>query len=299
MQCVEALGSKAIVVVLLLLVLPAATVLAGNPQDTLAAAGETYRVSTSAVTFDYGGVRNVDTYLSPLRYTGARYRIGMEYLRPARFAPVDWVHQVTAGITYENTLNPAGNNTIYTLLADARWGLAHRWRDVIVPGLSLYAGGTFGFDGGVAYDPRNSNNVCSPQVYLHLGLTGMAAYRLRIGRLPLVLRYQFFSPVVGAFYLPDYGQSFYEIYLGDCWNTVTCGYWGNRFDMENCVTVDLQLGKFALRVGYKNNFMTLWENNISMRKTVHAFVVGFSWHSLRFNPDDGISDHARMVNALY
>lgn len=257
------------------------------------------RPAAVAVTLDAGGAGSVDTYLSPLRYQGMHLRFGFERLRATRFQPEKWVSQIAAGVTYDMSDNPAGNNTIHSLSADADWRLMHRWNIAVAGGLSLYAGGTLGFDGGVVYNPRNSNNVCSPQIYLHAGVSGMAVWRTRLGRLPLTVRYQASVPVAGGFFLPDYDQSFYEIYLGNYADTMNFSWWGNRFDMENLLTVDFHFGTTALRLGYRNDFTTLWENNISVRRTAHSAVIGVAWESVRLNPRKTVSPQARMISAFY
>lgn len=274
-----------ILAVVLLAVLPAT------------AAGQE-RPAAVAVTVDAGRLHSLDTYLSPLCYSGMHLRVGFERLRATRFNPEAWVNQVSAGVTYDHPSNPAGNNSLHTLIADLGWSMM--WRKPLpVDGLTVYAGGALGFDGGVTYNPRNSNNVCSPVINLQAGPTGMLAYRTSLGRLPLTLRWQATVPVVGGFFLPDYDQSFYEIYLGNYGPAVNFGWWGNRFDMENLLTADFHFGASSLRLGYRNEFTTLFENNISVRRCVHSLVVGVSWESVRVNLRRADRERAGSISALY
>lgn len=253
----------------------------------------------ASVTFEAGSVKNLDTYLSPIQYKGSHIAIGFESMRAMKASPEKLLSQFNASISYDKTQNPVGNNTMHTLLADFGWAMQRRWRDVIIPGLNLYGGGRIGFEGGVTYNPRNSNNVCSPQIYINAGITGIASYRFKIGKLPITARYQPSIPVVGCFYLPDYDQTFYEIYLGNYGNTVNFGWWKNRFDIDNLVTADLHIGSASLRLGYRNEFTTIWENNISVRRCVHSFVIGIAWESLRINLRSGIPQKAKIISALY
>ena len=257
------------------------------------------RPADISVMLNFGKSGNIDTYLSQLRYEGKRMEIRAEFLRAAKFSPENWIGRVEAALSYDNICNPAGNNTRHTLLADVGYGLMRRLDVHLLPGLDLYAGGVAGFNGGVTYDPRNSNNVCSPQIYLNLGITGMVAYSFKIGKLPVTARYQPEIPVIGAFYLPDYDQSFLEMYLGNYKDAVNFGWWKNRFDIDNLLTVDLHFGAVSLRVGYRNEFTTVWENNISVRHTVHSFVFGIAWEALRVNLRKGMPDKVKMIQALY
>ncbi len=81
--------------------------------------------------------------------------------------------------------------------------------------------------------------------------TGYVCWSGSLGRLPLSLRYQPVLPVVGAFFAPDYGELYYEIYLGNHSGLAHCGWWGNYFALENLLTADLRLGSTTLRIGYK------------------------------------------------
>ena len=268
---------------------------------TAYAQGDTAAVRPAAVsvTLDAGGLRNLDTYLSPLRYGGQHVRVGFERFRAARFRSERRVNQIAAGIGYDHLQNPAGNNTVHTLLADFDWRMMRRWDNVFVDGLRLYAGGGMGFDGGVAYNPRNSNNVCSPQIWLNAGISGMAVYGMKLGRLPLTLRWQVVMPVAGVFFLPDYDQTFYEIYLGDRDNIVHCGWWGNRFDMRNLLAVDLHFGCTSLRIGYRGQIETSYVNNLNYHFFTHSAVIGVSGEWLTLRPGKKISDKARIISALY
>lgn len=278
--------------VLCLMALP--RVADGQSRDTVE-----LRTASNAVTAEYGGIRNIDTYLSPLRYSGDHFRISFEHFRPFRINPRQWIHRTDVALTYDMPENPARNNTIHTLCADIGWAALHRWNNVLLPGLNLYAGGSVAFKGGVSYNPRNSNNICSPLIYANIGMSGMATYQFNIGRIPVLARWQPTIPVTGAYYLPEYDQTFYEIYLGNYKNTVNFSNWSNRFDMDNLVALDIRLGTAALRIGYRNEFSTLWKNNISMHRCVHAIVVGIAWESLLISPQKGMPAKARMISALY
>ena len=137
-----------------------------EPQDSTV-----LRPATVTVAIDAGATHSLDTYLSPLFYDGMHLRIGFERQRASRFNPERWTNKIEAGFTYDHPSNPAGNNSLHTIIADV---------------IRLYA-----------------------------GASGIAAYRFNAGRLPMTVRWQATLPVVGGFFLPDYDQSFYEMYLGN------------------------------------------------------------------------------------
>ena len=115
----------------------------------------------------------------------------------------------------------------------------------------------------------------------------------------MTVRWQATLPVVGGFFLPDYDQSFYEMYLGNYRNTINFGFWHNRFDMDNTVCLDFHFGTSSLRLGYRNEFTTVWENNISQRRATHSLVVGIQWESLRIDMRRAMPERAKIISATY
>lgn len=254
------------------------------------------RPVASIFSAEIGRASILDTYLTPITYSGTYYRIGYERQRAMGFNPERWTHQLETGVDYSKIHNPAGNHTMHNLMIDAKWGMTHRWRDVLTPGLQLMAGGSTQLRGGVLYNANNSNNVVSARVHWSLGLMGQAVYNFNIKRLPVTLRYQATLPVAGVFFSPDYDEAYYEIYLGNHDNLVHFGWWGNRFDMENLVTADLHLGNTILRVGYRNRIISSWINNINCHEVSHSLVLGIGgeWMSVSSKKLD-----KRTISSIY
>ena len=70
---------------------------------------------------------------------------------------------------------------------------------------------------GGLYNLRNSNNPATAKAAIDLGATAMASYHFYISRLPVTLRYQVSLPVIGTFFSPEFGQSYYEMFgIGNC-----------------------------------------------------------------------------------
>lgn len=291
---------KCAVAVLIALLLPVAARAEGVYADSVPAVGVVVeRPVNSSFMFDAGGAQILDTYLTPIKYSGLNLRIGYERLQAMKFSPHGWVSQIEAGVEYQKVHNAPGNHTMHSLMCEFQWGMMHRWRIDCMPGLQLMAGGGTRFRGGVIYNASNSNNPVSAKIHWSVNLQGMAVYNMRVGRLPLTLRYQVTLPVLGAFFSPEYGQSFYEIYLGDRGGIVHCGWWGNRFDMRNLLTVDLHLGRTSLRIGYRGQIETSYVNNLNYHFFTHSAIIGVSGEWLSLRPGKGDVERARIISALY
>ncbi|MEG0559485.1 MAG: DUF3316 domain-containing protein [Muribaculaceae bacterium] len=255
------------------------------------------RPINSSYMVNIGGNSILDTYLTPIRYKGVNLRLGYERLQAMKFNPQQWAMQMSFGVSYGNVKNIVKNRTMHSAMIDFEWGMMHKWN--IISGLKIYAGGSTCFNGGVIYNQYNSNNPVSAKIRFSVNLTAMAVYNLKLGRLPITLRYQPTIPVLGAFFSPGYGEAFYEIYLGNLDNIVHFGWWGNRFDMTNLLTADLHFGATSLRIGYRGTIESSWINNINTQIFTNCAVIGVSGEWMNISPTKKIDSDARVISTLY
>lgn len=260
---------------------------------------KTERPVMSAYMIDVGHASVLDTYLSNIRYAGVNLRLGYERMQAMKFNPDKWVMQFETGIDYSPAKNPAENHTIHTLMADFKWGMMHRWRMSEIDGLQLFSGGSTQFRGGALYAPANSNNVVSVKINWSVDITGMAVYNRKIGKLPVTFRYQVTLPMLGIFYSPEYGESYYEMYVGNHSGLVHFGWIGNHFAMNNLVTADMHFGNTILRVGYRNIVETSWMNNLNTQIFRNSFVLGVCGEWLSVRPGSKLSEKARIISSIY
>ena len=92
-------------------------------------------------TAEVGYGRVLDTYLTPITYSGWHTTLGYEHTQATGFSPDRWVRQLSLGMLFDHVKNPVGNHSMQHLRAGGRWALMRRWSGVFTPGLSLMAGG--------------------------------------------------------------------------------------------------------------------------------------------------------------
>ena len=127
----------------------------------------------------------------------------------------------------------------------------------------------------------------------------MASYGVKLLGVPITLRYQATLPVAGAFFSPEYEESYYEIYVGNHSGLAHFGWWGNRFDMTNLLTADLHLGSTVLRLGYRNRIETSWINHLNTQIFTHAAVIGVGGEWLSLRKGTQISGKSKIISAMY
>lgn len=257
----------------------------------------TLRPVTSSYTYEIGGATLANTYLTPLKYKGWDMALNYERMQAMKFNPEKWVMRLTAGIDLNRTDNPAKNATMWRLVADFSWGMTYRFK--LPHNITLAGGGSTSLDLGCVYNARNGNNPVAVEAAWTVNLTGYASWNAKIGRLPVTLRYQPTIPLTGVFFSPDYGELFYEIYLGNHSGLAHCAWWGNYFRMENLVTADMHLGATSLRVGFRNNILSTSINDITTRTITYSAVIGVTTEWISLNPSRKADNNARIISALY
>lgn len=238
------------------------------------------RPVTSAYMLEIGSSSVADSYLSPITYRGWNAAFAYERMQAMKFDPDNWVMQLNARIELDRGRNHADNATTWRIDGTFSWGMLRRWHPL--PALTIAAGGSTGIDAGCIYNPRNSNNPASAKLAWTVNATAYAAYNLRVGRLPVTLRYQPVLPLAGIFFAPEYDELYYEIYLGNRHGLVHCAWPGSMFRWDNLVTADLDFATTRLRVGFRSDIFSSEINHITTRIFSYAFVLGVTgdWFSV-------------------
>lgn len=253
--------------------LPAATLLrAGDDSST--------RPVEKAFSFEVGKMSLTDTYLSPLRYGGTSFAIAYQRQQAMRFDPRRWTMRLSGRVLFAGTDNPARTAKIYNVGVHFDWAMTRVWR--FSHGFSAGVGGGTSLNLGCLYSTRNGNNPASAKAAWTIDLAGIAAWEGRLGRVPVTVRYQPTIPLTGVFFAPEFGQLYYEIYMGDNRNLTHFAHPGNYFSIENLITADFRFGKTSLRIGYRGNILSTRVNSVTSRDITNSVIIGVSgkWLSL-------------------
>lgn len=263
----------------------------------VSAAQTVERPVLSAYTAEAGSAHLVETYLSPLRYSGWGMALGYERMQAMRFAPEKWTMQLRGRLGLSGTTNPAGNATMWNTDLELSWGMMRRMR--LSERFMLMAGGSTGIDVGVFYNARNSNNPAAAKAAWTVRATGAAVYNTSLWRVPLCVRYQAELPLGGMFFSPEYGELYYEIYLGNRKGLLRGAWPGNYFRLNNLLTCDFRLGRTSLRLGYRFDVLSTRTSHIVTRRISHSFVLGVANEWISLGASNRLPEKARIINALY
>ena len=238
-------------------------------------AGDSIR--THSFVLGIGSSHQLDTYLSPINYTGYQVSFVRETLRMTRLANRRVSFQTLWQGTFSQTSNISGTATDWGahIGYDALWH--YNWTPV--QGLRLMAGGAIGADAGVLYNSRGGNNPAQGRVNVDISASVMAIYKFRLWRQDLSFRYQANMPLMGVMFSPQFGQSYYEIGTGNANGNVCFSQPGNAFSLWQQFTVDIPVGKYVvIRTGYLCDIRQSHVHGIKMHDRSHSFMIGFVKH---------------------
>ena len=228
----------------------------------------------SMLMVDAGYASVHDSYLTPITYDGLD--LGLSYQATKACRQRQWLWQLGIGADYNHVENPTGNNDLHKLIGDLAFSMQRTWRGVGSPRLNLAVGPMAQLRAGIVYNEVNSNNPVTVRAHAALGAAAMAWWETRLGRRPLTLAYQLQLPVVGAFFAPDYDESYYEIYLGNHHGLAHLAWWGNRLDMSHYLSANLRLGNTILSIGYRTRLEHWTAAHLHVHDFSHALVLGVS-----------------------
>lgn len=256
---------KSLRIILLAIIMPIIPLLS-RAQDSIP------RPVIGTYALEIGGTKALSTYLSPLRYSGNIYSASGEWIKVFQKNPDRWIMNFDAGVSYLSLLNPAQTALMLGFQADFKWGMSYR--HTLPFGLQLAGGPGIDVNGGLLYLSRNGNNPVAANASVALSLNASSAYRFKIGKLPIVVSDKVSLPSLSAFFSPQYGETYYEIYLGNHSGLAHCGWWGNNFRISNLLSFDLDFGRTAMRIGYRYSFDSSYVCDLNSRLNSHTFVIG-------------------------
>lgn len=269
------IGCKTLrLIAVVVLTLFAAEAKAVNNCDSVPeqSSSEQSRPVASFYQIEIGNRHALSTYLSPVRYHGPELNLSGNWEKGLPFNPRHAIMGFEGSVGASSLLNPA--QTASMLGIEGTFAFSMSWRRPLPYGLQLTVGGYYGIEGEALWLSRNSNNPVALDLWTGIGLGASLSYKLKIGRLPVLISDKVRTPLIGCFFMPGYGQSYYEIYLGNHKDLAHAGWLGNRFAVDNLLSATLDFGRTSMLVGFRYRFSNAEANNLIARGTRLSFVIG-------------------------
>jgi hypothetical protein len=209
-----------------------------------------------------------------LEYNGNNVGLIYEQMKMTRLLKGAVAAQHRLNLEIAETTNPTGTATDYMGNLEYAYGSLYRFAPVWK--IQFFAGANADALLGFIYNTRNGNNPVTAKANLNLNLSGMAAYQFRIKKQTIQLRYQINIPVAGIFFSPQFGQSYYEIGLGDNENLFHFASLHNQWMMRNFLSLELPFNSCTIRLAYMNWIYETSVNDLNTHISSNSFYIGFS-----------------------
>lgn len=240
----------------------------------LTAADSLRHTKTTLTEWGIGGVSLLDTYLSPLTYTGTDFALNHHTERLAHWGK----GHVTVSAQYGGHYAYAQSPTDDGKYMDAEitlsggwhynWHPAEHWR--------LAAGGLLELSGGFTYNTRNSNNPAQGRLGTALLASGVAEYYFRFFKQRATVRMQLDGQLMGVQFSPEYGQSYYEIFsLGHTNGIIHFTHPGNCPSVRAQLHVILPIKRSSISVGYQADIRQSELGGLKRHAWRNVLMIGY------------------------
>lgn len=260
------------------------SVLSVSAQDLL-------RPVSSTWALEIGSTQLADTYLTPLKYNGLHLGLGYQRAQAMRFCPQRWLNALRFRLEFDRAKNHAGNSVMYSAGINAGWSMVYGWD--LPYEIKLRAGGAVDAELGALLLARNSNNPAQARASLTVGPEIDAYWLRKIWGVGINMR----SPLIGAFFSPDYGELYYEISLGNHKNLVHCAWPGSFRRLTADIFVDIRPSATAVRIGYRADLLSFRANGLTGRSLTHSAVIAITCDFLSVNSHKNYE--GKIINAAY
>lgn len=230
------------------------------------------RLVTSAYCLETGMARDLSTYLSPLYYEGFDVALSASWTKAFQRWPDRCVMRFESAVDMQRMLNPAGTALMWGLTGRFNWGLL--WRKDFMRGWRVTVGPMIDVFGGAMYLVRNGNNPVNALASAGMDVAGSLSRRFRLGRVSVEVADEIRIPALSVFFSPQYGETYYEIYLGNRRGLAHFGWWGNAMGVDNLLSLKFNLGRTGLLLGYRLDLRTFQACGLKTQLLRNAFVIG-------------------------
>lgn len=263
---------------LLLLCALTAPIAAAKAQNAPADGDKTEtdtRVTEHQWLWGVGRANVLDTYLSPLEYTGTDVAATHRTERTARWGKGRVsVHGLYTGhAAYLHSPTDDGKEWDAELAAAGgwlyNWSPGGNWR--------FAAGGLAEAATGFTYNTRGSNNPAQGRLGASINAAGTAEYGFKIGSKPASVRLTADVQLIGMQFAPEYGQSYYEIFsLGHTDGIIHLTHPGNCPTTRLQAVTTLPLAGAYMTLGYQADIRQSRLGGLKRHAWRNSFMIGYT-----------------------
>ena len=208
--------------------------------------------------FSIGTIKMADYNLSNQEYSGIVYGLQFSQGQYYKNKKASWnIHEQ---IRYSHPLNASKSAYITYLGINLGFG---SYYNLNKGNFNIKFGGYVDIYEGAKYQSRNVNNIFSNDLQVQLFANINAQYHYVWNKFGLLVQYQMATPIIGCMFIPEMGQSYYEVYkylsenLNDVVHFTT---FHNRQGYKGTLSLNFLFKGFTLYTAFTHNF-DYWHGN--------------------------------------
>ena len=216
-----------------------------------------------------------DSYLSPLDYAGSTLgftRIGERTMQRGQGR---WSQMTYFDLNASQLHNPAGNATTWD--GELQFNYGQHYHLMAQPKWNVALGGLLGAHLGGTYNTRNGNNPGQMRMALDLAVSAVASRQFALWKKRWTWRTQCDIPVMGIFFTPNDGQSYYALFiLGHANRNIVFSHPFNAPSVRLLSTISIPFGTSSLTLGYKADIRQSTVHHLDRHAWHHTFLIGYT-----------------------
>lgn len=228
----------------------------------------------------YGGMWMHDSYLSMHVYDGWTVGIGNEWKRHFKESPWQQVGRVQ--LIGGEAIQSQGHNMIQFVDVQGGWGAWHAWqwntgasKGIDRSLVTVQVGPNVAADIQAKRLVQNENKPLSFDIGLDAEWMASAAFSFSRKHIAYRVSYEARMNVLGAMWLPDYWQSYYETTESvRIERNVRLSHLGNRQFVHQKLAMDFQFRRSTWQLGVRHEYLHYGDKNQHFARQTVGLVVG-------------------------
>ncbi len=232
------------------------------------------KVTTRQWLWGIGRSSLLDTYLSPLTYTGTNFSLLYRTERPAHWGKEKVSVKSHYSLHTCYAKSPTDDGKAFDVEMSALGGCHYNWH---FAAWRVALGGLVEGSGGFTYNTRNGNNPAQARIGASFLASTIVSYQFNFFKRKATASLEMNAQIMGVQFSPTYGQSYYEIFsLGHTSGIIHFTHPANCPTEQLLATLTLPIKRANITVGYMADIRQSKLGGLKRHAWRNSFMIGYT-----------------------
>lgn len=216
----------------------------------------------------------LDSYLSPLTYSGTDFSLLYRTERPAHWGKEKVSVKSHYNIHTCYAKSPTDDGKAFDMELSALGGWHYNW---LFAAWRIALGGLFEGSGGFTYNTRNGNNPVQARLGASFLASTIVSYQFNFFKRKATASLEMNAQIMGVQFSPTYGQSYYEIFsLGHTNGIIHFTHPANCPTEQLLATLTLPIKHANITMGYMADIRQSKLGGLKRHAWRNSFMIGYT-----------------------